>query len=123
MVVSFTFDGHTVTEGNRWITAAVDMVHVAAGAVWAGGVLALAGVLWSRHRRGEGLGAQELALRFSVVAAGAVVVAGIAGTVLAVVILDSPSDLWATPLGAAAHGQAGDGGWSGIMSHAAQPVS
>ncbi|MDH3683804.1 MAG: copper resistance protein CopC/CopD [Acidimicrobiia bacterium] len=99
LLLSFTFDGHTVSQGGRWVTAAVDIVHVAAGAVWAGGVFALAGVLWGRQRRGVRLQALELAVRFSVIAALALAAAGIAGTVLAVIILDSPAELWSTPWG------------------------
>ena len=99
LLVSFTFDGHTVSEGQRWITGAVDMVHVVAGAIWAGGVLALAIVLWRRSRRGARLDALELAVRFSVIAGAALAAAGVAGTVLAVIILDSVSELWTTPWG------------------------
>lgn len=99
LLLSYTFDGHTVSEGNRWFTGLVDTVHVAAGAVWVGGVFALAWVLWSRHRRGVQLRALELAVRFSVIAGAALVVAGLAGSVLAVIILDSPAELWSTPWG------------------------
>lgn len=96
---SFTLDGHTVTEGNRWVTGAVDVVHVLAGSVWAGGVVALAGIYWLRHRRREPLQALELAVRFSVLAAAAVSVAGIAGSALTVIILDEISELWSTSWG------------------------
>ena len=65
---SFTFDGHTVTEGNRFVTGAVDMIHVVAASIWAGGVVALSVVLWRRYRRGERLNGLEMALRFSVIA-------------------------------------------------------
>lgn len=99
LLVSFTFDGHTVTEGNRWVTGAVDMIHVVAASIWAGGVVAFAVVLWRRYRRQERLGGLEMALRFSVIAGAALAVAGIAGTVLAVIILDSVSQLWTTPWG------------------------
>ena len=99
LLLSFTFDGHTVSEGNRWITGAVDMVHVVAGAVWAGGVLALAIVLWRRHHRRLRLDALELAVRFSVIAGAELAAAGVAGTILAVIILDSLSELWTTPWG------------------------
>lgn len=99
LLASFTFDGHTVTEGNRWITGAVDMVHVVAGSIWAGGVVAFAVVLWRRHRRSHRLNALELAVRFSVIAGAALAAAGVAGTVLAAIILDSVSELWTTPWG------------------------
>lgn len=99
LLLSFTFDGHTTSEGSRWLTGVVDIIHVAAGAVWAGGVVALAAVLWLRHRQGSRLDALELAVRFSVLGAVSLVAAGVAGTVLTVVILDSPVDLWSTPWG------------------------
>ena len=99
LLVSFTFDGHTVTEGNRWITGLADIVHVGAGAVWAGGVFAMAGVVWGRHRREAKVHALQLGVRFSVIAAGALVIAGLAGSVLTVIVLDTPSELWLTPWG------------------------
>jgi len=37
VVAAPVFDGHTVTEGSRPLTAIADAVHVAASAVWAGG--------------------------------------------------------------------------------------
>ena len=99
LLASYLFDGHTVTEGIRWITALIDVVHVAAGAIWAGGLVMLVHVVWRRHRRGADARALQLAVRFSVVAALALVTAGIAGTILTSIILDSPSDLWATSWG------------------------
>lgn len=98
-LLSYSFDGHTVTAGTHVLTAAVDMVHVAAGAVWAGGLAMLVYVIWSRHRRGDDPRALQLAVRFSVVAAVSLALAGIAGLGLAIVILDAPSELWATPWG------------------------
>lgn len=96
---SFTFDGHTVTEGVRWLTALIDMVHVAAGAIWAGGLVMLVYVIWIRHKRGEDSRALQLAVRFSVVAAGALVFAGVAGGLLSFTILDSFGELWSTQWG------------------------
>ena len=99
LLASFTFDGHTVTEGNRWLTGAVDVVHVLAAAIWAGGIAAFAVVLWHRQQRGVRLEALELALRFSAIAGGALALAGLAGTILAVTILDGLAQLWSTPWG------------------------
>ena len=94
VLASWAFDGHTVTEGNRALTTAVDLVHAGAGAVWAGGVLGLA--LLSRSERDRLVAA---VVRFSVVATAALVVAGACGIVLAVTILDSFDGLWSTPWG------------------------
>jgi copper transport protein len=99
ILASFLFDGHTVTEGIPWVTAVLDVVHVAAGAVWAGGVAMLVVVLWGRHRAGRDVRALQLAVRFSVIAAIALVAVAIAGVGLTVIILDSPSQLWSTAWG------------------------
>ncbi|NNF64162.1 MAG: copper resistance protein CopC/CopD [Acidimicrobiia bacterium] len=99
VLAAFLFDGHTVSEGDRIVTGIVDVVHVAAGAIWAGGLVTLTLVIWRRHRRGDDSRALQLAVRFSVVAALALVVAGVAGSVLTVIILDSVSDLWTTTWG------------------------
>lgn len=99
ILASFLFDGHTVTEGIPWVTAVLDLVHVAAGAVWAGGVTMLVVVLWGRHRAGRDVRALQLAVRFSVIAAIALVAVAIAGVGLTVIILDSPSELWSTAWG------------------------
>ena len=71
LLVGYLFDGHTVTEGNRLLTATSDLVHVLGAAVWVGGLLMLVSVL--RHRRGRDLDTLHLAARFSVAAALAVV--------------------------------------------------
>lgn len=99
LVVSFAFDGHTVTEGNRWITGAVDMIHVVAASIWAGGVVALSLVLWRRHRRAEQADGLELALRFSTIAGAGLALAGIAGVALTAIILEQVSQVWTTPWG------------------------
>jgi len=98
-VVSFWFDGHTVTEGFRPLHAIANSVHVIAGSVWAGGVIVMAAIMWRRRRRHRTSGALELVLRFSstaAVALGAVVVAGV---LMAVTILDSFADLTGTQWG------------------------
>ena len=98
-VVSFWFDGHTVTKGFRILHALANSVHVIAGSVWVGGVVAMAIVLWSRHRAGRPSDALGLVVRFSAgasVALGAVVAAGL---VMAVAILDSFGELTSTQWG------------------------
>jgi len=99
MLVSFVFDGHTATVGPRLLIATADLAHTAAAAVWVGGVVLLAVLLLVRARAGVPTGAGELAVRFSVPATAAVVVAGLAGTVLTPLIIDAPGDLTSTPWG------------------------
>jgi copper transport protein len=99
LVAAHLFDGHTVTKGDRIVTAIVDVVHVVGGAVWAGGVFVLVAVLWRRHRQGRELRALQLAVRFSVIATLALVAVGAAGAVLTVIVLDTFSELWTTEWG------------------------
>lgn len=99
LALSFLFDGHTVSEGPRWIHALTNIVHVMTAATWAGGVVMLAVVVARRHRRGADVRALQLGMRFSVVAVVALVAAALAGTALTVIILDSVSDIWTTSWG------------------------
>lgn len=97
VIASFAFDGHTVTEGPRWLHAAASVTHVSAAAVWSGGVALLADLLWRRHRRGHDI--VRPLMRFSTVAAASLVLAGAAGTVMAILVADRFADLWSTPWG------------------------
>ncbi len=99
LLASFAFDGHTASKGDRVITAIVNTVHVTGAAVWTGGLLMLAIVLWRRKRQDRDLRALQLALRFSVVAAIALAFVGAAGLLLTIIVLDSPQDLWLTAWG------------------------
>ncbi len=99
LVTAHLFDGHTVSAGNRSLTAIAAAAHVFGGAIWAGGLFVLGAILWRRHRHGRELRALQLALRFSVVATLALVVVGIAGLGLSVAVLDEPSELWTTEWG------------------------
>ena len=97
VIASFAFDGHTVTEGPRWLHAAASVTHVSAAAVWSGGVALLADLLWRRHRHGGDI--VRPLMRFSTVAAASLVLAGAAGTVMAILVADRFADLWSTPWG------------------------
>ncbi|WCO68033.1 CopD family protein [Iamia majanohamensis] len=99
LLVSHTLDGHTVTEGNRFLTGTASGLHVLAAAVWAGGVAALALIVRRRARRGEPTHALVMVTRYSIVATIALVAVALLGAFLAIVILDSPSELWTTDWG------------------------
>lgn len=99
IITSFWFDGHTVSKGFQPLHAVVNSVHVTAGSVWAGGVVAMAVVIWSRSRAGTPTGVVELVLRFSRVATVALVAVLVAGAVMALLILDSFGELTGTPWG------------------------
>lgn len=100
-LVSFSFDGHTVMHEPRLVHATIDAVHVGAGSVWFGGVAALVLVATHRHRTDDEpvtpLGAT--AIRFSSVAALALIVVAGCGVAMCITIADSWSDLTGTPWG------------------------
>ena len=96
---AFLLDGHTATAGPRAITIASDLLHTLAAAVWVGGVVTLAVLAVARTRQRRPSGLATAAVRFSVPAAAAVLVVGVAGTALAATILDSPSQLVSTTWG------------------------
>jgi copper transport protein len=98
-IISFWFDGHTVSKGIRPLHAIVNSVHVVAGSIWLGGVVAMAVVLWTRHRAGVAPRALEMIVRFSgiaTVALGAVIAAG---GIMAFLVLDSVGELFSTQWG------------------------
>ncbi|MDG1697045.1 MAG: copper resistance protein CopC [Ilumatobacter sp.] len=86
IIVSFAFDGHTVSQGPRLLHALTSVLHVAGAAAWAGGLVALAVVLWRRHQDGVRSFALEMVLRFSVLAMAALALTGLAGVVMALFI-------------------------------------
>ncbi len=99
MVVSFWFDGHTVSKGPRLVHAMASSVHLLAGSVWAGGVIAMAFVLWRRFRHRRPLRAYELVLRFSPIATASLAAVAAAGLLMAVFVMDSFAELTGTPWG------------------------
>jgi len=99
IVVSFWFDGHTVTKGVRPLHALVNSVHVVAGSVWVGGIVAMAALAWSRARSDRPMRGAEMVVRFSKVATIALVSVVVAGLVMALLVLDSFGDLTGTEWG------------------------
>lgn len=88
-----------MSKGFRPLHAIVNSVHVVAGSIWLGGIVAMAVVLWSRHRAAVPPRALEMVVRFSgiaTVALGAVIAAG---GVMAFLVLDSIGELFATQWG------------------------
>lgn len=98
-VISFWFDGHTVTEGWRPLHALANSVHVVAGSIWVGGVVSMAVVLWRRQRAGRPSDAMGLVVRFSSIAALALAGVVVAGIAMAFAILDTPGELTSTEWG------------------------
>lgn len=96
VIVSYSFDGHTVTEGPRWLHAAANATHVYAAAVWSGGLAFLADLL---RRRRDGTDIVRPLMRFSQLASVSLVMAAIGGTIMAVLVMDRFADLWSTAWG------------------------
>lgn len=96
-VVSFAFDGHTVTEGPRVVHALVNVVHVGSAGVWGGGVLGLAVLATGRRRTAIGPSFE----RFSPIATAVVGPLLVSGVVMSFFVLDAPGDLVGTPWGRA----------------------
>lgn len=99
VLVSFWFDGHTVSKGPWVAHAAANLVHLVAAAVWGGGVLAMTSLAWMRHRRGRPTDLAAMVDRFSSIATASLVAVVAAGVVMAAMILDAPGDLVDTAWG------------------------
>lgn len=99
-LVSLPWTGHTRTYGPTWLVVASDLVHVSAGAIWAGGIIGLALTL-AKSSEASPRRAASTAARFSAVAAWAVLAVAISGTVMAWRILGSIPGLWETSYGKA----------------------
>ncbi|WP_328993857.1 copper resistance protein CopC [Kribbella sp. NBC_01245] len=99
-LVSLPWTGHTRTYGPTWLVVASDLIHVSAGAIWAGGIIGLALTL-AKSSEASPRRAASTAARFSAVAAWAVLAVAISGTVMAWRILGSIPGLWETSYGKA----------------------
>lgn len=95
-LLSFSFDGHTNSEGPRAVHALVDLVHVTAAGIWFGGVVALAVLATRAPLTGE---RRAIVVRFASMAAGALVLVAGAGIAMAAFILDGFDDLTVTTWG------------------------
>lgn len=94
-VVSFWFDGHTVTRGPRVVHAVVDLAHVVGGGVWFGGIVGLC--ILALLRRGTSIA--PVIVRFSPVASVALVVVALAGSLMTLMVIDGIGDLTGTEWG------------------------
>jgi copper transport protein len=99
VAASYLFDGHTVVATPNLIARTMDLIHVLSGGVWFGGLVIMSWLFTSRMMRGMPVVAAPIAVRFSRIAAAALLAVGIAGAILAATILDSPSELVSTPWG------------------------
>jgi copper transport protein len=96
-MISFWFDGHTVSRGPRVLHAVVNLTHVSAGSIWFGGIVGLAVIGWLRRR--TGMSTSPLVVRFSGVASVALILAALAGIVMTLFVIDGFGDLTGTDWG------------------------
>jgi copper transport protein len=93
----FALEGHTRTKDPGWLMVLADFVHLAAGSVWVGGVVALAFVL----RRARGSARATVVLDVSSAALVAVGAVSLAGVAMSVMVLPSFNALADTGYGLA----------------------
>lgn len=98
-VLSFSLDGHTVTEGNAFLHSAMNTVHVVAAGIWVGGLAALLILSMARRRRGSRRSMASELVRFSTVATFAILFVAATGIAMSLLIVDSLSDYLTTPWG------------------------
>lgn len=92
-VLSFAFDGHTVSTGPRLAHALVSTLHAGAASVWVGGTAALAAVAWWRRHDTDRGGLAALTRAVGRIGAVAVAAAAITGVGMSLWITDGRSDL------------------------------
>lgn len=97
--LSFATDGHTVSRGDFFIIAALDVVHVLAAGVWVGGIVGLVLLAVRRRRVPEDRPLAPTIVRFSSVATLAIVSVAVAGLGMSFLIVESLSDYWMTDWG------------------------
>jgi copper transport protein len=96
LLTAFPLSGHQATEPNAsFVGRLADWLHLAAAALWVGGLVMLAFVVW---RVAPDLRRQAF-LRFSRIATVLVAVLVVAGTVVAIERLPAVADLWETSYG------------------------
>lgn len=96
LLAAFAVDGHS---NLSWLMRVGSVIHVAAAAVWVGGVALLARTLVGRVHRAEPVEAGPLVIAFSVVATAAITAVGVAGAVMAFTIADGLGTFFTTPWG------------------------
>lgn len=96
-VVSFWFDGHTVSRGPRAVHAIVNLAHVSAGSIWVGGIVGL--VVVGLMRRATTESTAPAIVRFSAIASVALIIVTLAGALMTLFVIDGFGDLTGTDWG------------------------
>lgn len=98
-VASFVLVGHSAVTQPRWFAGLADVTHVAAAAVWFGGLVALGAVLWWQRREADASVSAAAVSRYSQVAAGALAAVAVSGGGLAWLEVRALRALLTTPYG------------------------
>lgn len=98
-LLSFLLDGHTRTVEPAWLMLVGDAAHLAAGAVWFGGVVLLGLAVRRRRLEDDPVGAATVVARFSWLATWAVGVVVVAGSAMSWANVRQPRALTSTDYG------------------------
>lgn len=98
LAASFAMGGHAAVVPWRWVASVASVLHLSAGAIWLGGIPAIAWVVWRRHQISSAL-VPEVISRFSRLATVSVILVFVGGGVLSASMLTSPADLVTTRYG------------------------
>lgn len=85
--------GHSRTREPVWLMATADVIHLAAGSIWVGGIIGLLIVVSPRRARpstGTASDAARVVARFSGYAALSVILLAASGVLMTVLIIDAP---------------------------------
>lgn len=97
--LGFALTGHTRTMSPAPVALAADLAHLAAAAVWFGGLVALLGALRRRRAAGDVVGAGEAVAAFSALAGGALVLVALTGSALGAIEVGGLEALTTTTYG------------------------
>ncbi|MGY9075173.1 MAG: CopD family protein [Acidimicrobiales bacterium] len=97
--LAFAFAGSSTTTGPAALMWFVGFVHVAAAAIWVGGLVAMAATLQFRRQRGLSSRATAMVLGFSIDAGVAAAAVGVSGAIMAWLMVAEPADFIATDWG------------------------
>jgi copper transport protein len=96
---SYLLDGHTRSVEPAWLLMAGDAVHLAAGALWFGGLTVLALSVRARSLEDDPVDAARLVARFSAAALWAVVALAVSGAAMSWALVRVPGALTSTGYG------------------------
>jgi copper transport protein len=98
-LLSFLLDGHQRSAEPTWLLMLADGIHLAAGALWFGGLVVLAWAVRSRSIDDDPVGAARLVARFSSVALLSVAAVAVAGGAMTWALVRAPRALTTTTYG------------------------